>query len=279
MQAHDDFCTNMKGWTSSLVATDKPPLVHSLSYGWQANLDQLQCTSAQVADIEADFTKLAARGIAVMVASGDAGSGASDGPNTTLYPSWPASSPWVTAVGATRFSHGGDAGHATESASSLFGSGGGFSKMYNRTHATWQEADVANYLAVATALPPTTSFAVGGRATPDVSAIGEGYQVITGGNRTSTFGGTSASAPVFAAMVSLINEARLQNGLAQIGFLNPWIYQHKEAFTDIVEGTNAIDRDGESTSAGFNCTTGWDPVSGLGTPKFAKLLELALSTR
>ena len=56
---HGDFCTNMKGWTSSLVATDKPPLVHSLSYGGQAKLDQLQRTSAQVADIEADFTKLA----------------------------------------------------------------------------------------------------------------------------------------------------------------------------------------------------------------------------
>jgi tripeptidyl-peptidase-1 len=47
-----------------------------------------------------------------------------------------------------------------------------------------------------------------GRATPDVSALGEGYQVFVGG-KAETVGGTSASSPAFASVVSLLNGARL----------------------------------------------------------------------
>lgn len=46
--------------------------------------------------------------------------------------------------------------------------------------------------------------------------------------------GTSASAPTFAAMVSLLNEARLKQGKPAMGFINPFLYQHPAVFTDIV---------------------------------------------
>ena len=154
--------------------------------------------------------------------------------------------------------------------------------MYNRTNATWQEAPVTAYLTAAEAahqLPAAGSFSKLGRATPDVAVLGEGYQVITGGNQTSIFGGTSASAPVFAALVALLNEARIQKGMPQLGFLNPWMYQNTALFTDIVEGDNMVGRGGEKLAAGWRCTEGWDPVSGLGTPNFQKMLVQVLQTK
>ena len=70
---------------------------------------------------------------------------------------------------------------------------------------------VAAYVKDAPQLPPTGSFPPLGRATPDVSALGEGYQVYGHGGYIAV-GGTSASTPAFAALISLINEARLQVG-------------------------------------------------------------------
>merc|ERR1719190_307556 len=100
---------------------------------------------------------------------------------------------------------------------------------------------VNHYLEVASGLPPKGSFPPAGRATPDVSALGEGYQVLANGQLQSV-GGTSASTPAFAGMVSLINEAHLQAGKKPMGYLNPFLYQNADAFTDVTIGTNAIGR-------------------------------------
>jgi hypothetical protein len=197
--------------------------------------------------------------------------------NAVLWPSWPASSPWVTAVGATRFA--GQTVGNEEVASDQFGSGGGFSKHFSQDpSASWQEQAVHAYLnSVGSAtLPPNGSFPVGGRATPDVSALGEGYQVFNNGDAISV-GGTSASAPAFASMVSLLNEARLNAGKPAMGFLNPFLYANPDAFTDVVHGSNKIDRSGGALAYGFDCWTGWDPATGLGTPKFDKLLAAAMA--
>merc|ERR1712178_134086 len=85
-------------------------------------------------------------------------------PGLELYPSWPASSPWVTAVGSTRFIDQ-KVGNP-EMASDQFGSGGGFSPMFDAFDA--QKAAVAHYLKIAKNLPPKGSYPRGGRATPDV---------------------------------------------------------------------------------------------------------------
>merc|ERR1719223_1145888 len=83
-----------------------------------------------------------------------------------LWPSWPASSPWVTAVGATRF-QGQKAGNA-EMATDQFGSGGGFSAQFGQSpNANWQSKDVAGYLNVVpqgAPLPPASAFPAKGRA-------------------------------------------------------------------------------------------------------------------
>ena len=87
--------------------------------------------------------------------------------------------------------------------------------------------------------------------------MGEGFEVVTGGD-WEPVGGTSASTPMFAALVSLINEARVQQKKAPLGHLNGFIYANPACFTDITVGTNAIDRDGEEVPYGFNTTSGWD---------------------
>jgi hypothetical protein len=51
------------------------PLVHSVSYGWQGNLSQVGCKPADLAVVDANFAKLAAKGISLMISSGDSGSG------------------------------------------------------------------------------------------------------------------------------------------------------------------------------------------------------------
>ena len=124
-------------------------------------------------------------------------------------------------------------------------------------------------------LPPTWAFTASGRATPDVSALGEGFMVVSGG-RSEPVGGTSASTPLFAGLVSLLNDARVSKGKKPMGFLNPFIYSNPQAFTDVTVGNNAIDRSGSPAKYGFQCTKGWDPVSGMGTPKFGALLEAAM---
>ena len=194
----------------------------------------------------------------------------------TLYPSWPASSPWVTAVGATRFLNQ-TVGHE-EMATDQFGSGGGFSKLWNQSHASWQSAAVAKYVAMGPTLPkwpPAGSFPPMGRATPDVSALGEGYQVYVNG-KVQSVGGTSASSPAFAGYVSLLNEARFKAGKPQMGFFNPFAYANADAFTDVVKGTNAIGRGTGPLEYGFAAAPGWDAATGLGTPLFDKLLAAAL---
>jgi len=198
-----------------------------------------------------------------------------------LYPSWPASSPWVTSVGATRFVD--QKVGQPEMATDRFGSGGGFSDLFDAFDE--QKGSINKYFSVATQLPPDGSFTKSGRATPDVSGLGEGYQVVKDGS-IMPIGGTSASTPMFAGLVSLLNEARIKNGQPAMGYLNPWIYKNAAAFTDVTRGDNFIGRvfdhgnnPNEQSPYGFNCTDGWDPTTGVGTPLFDKMLTAATAER
>merc|ERR1712070_796918 len=65
----------MGNWTDSILDSKDPPLVHSVSYGWQGNLSQLHCTQAHIDDVDANLAKLAAKGISIIISSGDSGSG------------------------------------------------------------------------------------------------------------------------------------------------------------------------------------------------------------
>ncbi|ORY68727.1 peptidase S8/S53 domain-containing protein [Pseudomassariella vexata] len=223
------------------------------------------------------FGQLGARGVSVIFSSGDTGPGSAcqtnDGTNRTrLLPIFPGACPYVTSVGGT-------VGVQPERAVSF--SSGGFSDVFPRPE--YQDAVVSAYVESI-----GTTFAglynPDGRGFPDVATQGRGFQVITQG-RTISVGGTSASAPTFAGIVSLLNNARIRDGQPALGFLNPWLYNDASSgFTDIVDGGSqgCSGRDIYSglptpyvPGAGWNATEGWDPVTGLGTPLFDKLLAIS----
>jgi len=223
--------------------------------------------------------KIGARGVSTIIASGDHGSGcelgASDVCDCTLYPSYPASSPYVTAIGATKFLNGNS---GPEGAVTAFGSGGGF--FVDDAEASYQTSAVANYFTYAQShsvpLPPSCSYSQTNRATPDGSALGDvHFQVVMDGSVTSV-GGTSASTPTWAAIFTLLNDIRFNNGQPSLGFLNVFIYQtavsNPDAFFDVTVGSN-VEADC-CTNGGFQCTPGWDPATGVGTPNFAVLSTL-----
>ena len=76
------------------------------------------------------------------------------------------------------------------------------------------------------------------QAIPDVSAQSNLFRIFFRG-RAASIGGTSASSPAFAGIVSLLNDARLSKGLPSLGFLNPLLYSvGVSGFNDITVGNN-----------------------------------------
>merc|ERR1712151_1040959 len=244
------------------------PYVVSLSYGSQ-KIDF--CDSSTRSRLSEDVQKLGAMGVTVLIASGDDGSGGisrQGSNNGKLSPSFPASIPYALAVGSTFF-EGGLSGE--EMATTQFGSGGGFSYDYDMP--TYQASAVKAYLAKN---PKTGSdkYATKGRGSPDVSLLGEQFEVYTsgpfGGLEKLAVGGTSASTPSWGAIILLLNEECLSasGGSKTLGFVNPLFYQNADAFNDITKGSNAI---GENAASGWKCEKGWDAVTGLGTANFPSL--------
>ncbi|PYI19689.1 subtilisin-like protein [Aspergillus violaceofuscus CBS 115571] len=139
-------------------------------------------------------------------------------------PVFPASCPFVTSVGGTE-------GMDPESAISF--SGGGFSDIFTRP--SYQDADVTSYLQSLGNIYEGL-YNPQGRGIPDVSTQANNFVLRDHGEWMKT-GGTSAAAPVFAAIISRLNAARLEQGKSTLGFLNPWLYSLKQrGFTDIVDG-------------------------------------------
>ncbi|KAG8713176.1 hypothetical protein FRC09_019001 [Ceratobasidium sp. 395] len=206
------------------------------------------------------FATLGARGVSILFSSGDFGVGGgscktNDGTNKVRFqPTFPASCPYVTAVGGT---------YKVAPEVGVSFSQGGFSNYFARP--SWQSTAVSSFLS---SLGTTYSglYNATGRAFPDVAAQGQGFQVVVSG-RTTSVGGTSASAPTFAGVVALLNDYRISKGKSSLGWLNPWLYANATgALNDITSGSNP----GCGTN-GFTARAGWDPVTGLGTPDFVKL--------
>jgi kumamolisin len=198
------------------------------------------------------FLKLAAAGVNVFVSSGDAGSNPdqtghdTDGPTQAEYE---ASDPAVIGVGGTSLRLHRDGTVRSETA--WAGSGGGQSIYFQRP--SWQQAP---------GMPVGTA-----RMVPDVSLVADpntGGMVILHG-QAQPVGGTSWSAPSWAALCALANEARTQKGQAPLGFLGPTLYSlaSTPAFRDVTSGSNGA----------FKAGTGYDAVTGLGVPDVAKLID------
>lgn len=238
------------------------PLVNSVSYGDDENTIDLDWARR----VDAEFQKLAVRGVSILFASGDSGVGCNKA-GTRHVPTWPAQSPYVTAVG----------GVAKGFSSYLVGdsiSSGGFSNYYSRPD--WQASAVANYLSKNTSLlPPASFYNATSRAAPDVAAFSEDVIIVINSSDVP-IGGTSCACPMFAGMVSLLNDALLQAGKKPLGFLNPLFYKlavsNPNVFTDVVHGSNPQGR-----CEGFRALPGWDPVTGNGVLNFQNMLSVVMS--
>jgi tripeptidyl-peptidase-1 len=241
-------------WLHHVLAQDRLPSVISISYADEEHT----VPEAYARRVCNEFAQLGARGVSVIFASGDNGVGQhcedEDGA-ISFRPTFPASCPFVTAVGATRL-EGSEV--VAFDARGGFVSGGGFSNYFPRP--SYQEEHVEGYIRGLNA-EMTPFFNSQGRGYPDVSAIGCNYLVMWDG-ATHLQDGTSASAPTFAAIVALVHDALLAEGRPTLGFLNPLLYSRgAAAFKDVISGSSF-----GCNTTGFPAATGWDAASGLGTP-------------
>lgn len=279
-------------------------LVHSISYGIaEANLKDHGLFTA----FNHEAMKLGSRGVSIFVASGDGGVCDGHGYSQCVYrPVFPASSPYVTAVGGTmgpesdlpeRVMNIGDSGSFT--------AGSGFSERFPIP--SWQKQAVSGYLQSDVGKRLVPGFNASNRAYPDVAFASNNFAVVIGGNLFPMMGGTSAAAPSLAGLFSLVNARRKAQGMGGVGFVNPTLYAagSQGCCNDITEGSTMCSRKpstfypcagacaprgqagsyaaytecmnaclDNSCQAGFVATEGWDAASGLGSPDFQKLLKL-----
>jgi kumamolisin len=233
--------------TTAAHDTVHKPSVISISWGGPESTWTQQATTA----LDRAFQAAAAMGITVCVAAGDNGS--SDGVAGGNHVDFPASSPFALACGGTSLQaangsitsesvwNDGSAGGAT---------GGGVSSVFPLP--SWQKGLNA-------ASSQGASAPLAGRGVPDVSGDADpqtGYHVRVDGVET-TFGGTSAVAPLWAALIARINAANGSNA----GYVNPVLYANPGALNDITAGNNGA----------FEAAKGWDACTGLGSPDGAEL--------
>jgi tripeptidyl-peptidase-1 len=271
----------------TLTNTQDPPEVLSISYGGN------ECAHSQgeINTFDQLAQKLGLMGVTLVASSGDDGAQGQGARSTRtcettvllgLAVEWPASSPYVTAVGATmgpeanksetacqitcqegKLAQGACTPDVDEVTGALNGpaitTGGGYSSTIGRP--SWQ-----------TGHNPCSN-----RGIPDVSLAGHQYNVYVGGELISV-DGTSASAPTFGGMLSLINARRKAAGKSSVGFINPAMYQaDASAFNDITDGDNGcgsiqdLDLNQQVLCCGgYKARPGWDAVTGLGSINFAK---------
>jgi kumamolisin len=229
--------------TTAIHDTTNKPSVISISWGGPEPSWTVQAMTA----MDQAFQAAAALGITVCVASGDNGSsdGVADGAD---HVDFPASSPFALACGGTRLA----ATANRISAETVWNdspnggaTGGGMSAQF--AVAAWQ----AELSAINTAGQKTL---LTKRGVPDVAGNADpqsGYNVRVDGTDT-VIGGTSAVAPLWAALIARIN----QNAGKSAGYLNPQLYKSPAALRDITQGNNGD----------FSATSGWDACTGLGSP-------------
>ncbi len=235
--------------TSAVHDSRRKPSIISISWGGPENSWTEQSRNA----LNSAFEDASTLGISVLAASGDDGAsdGSSDGKATVDFP---AASPYVTGCGGTKLTISGSSISGEQAwndlASNEGATGGGVSE--NFALPSYQK----------NAKVPKAANAFAGRGVPDVAGNADpatGYDVLVDGQQ-AVIGGTSAVAPLWAALLARMNESLGKS----VGFLNPMLYstKAKPTFHDITSGSNG----------GYSAGHGWDPCTGLGSPNGSALL-------
>jgi kumamolisin len=228
------------GITSAVHDTTNKPTLLSISWGGAEST----WTQAAMTALDQACAAGVAMGMTICAASGDSGS--SDGVNDgKTHVDFPASSPNVLGCGGTSITA---SATSVESEVAWSDSGGGVSAVFALP--AWQnDAHV----------PPASG--PGGRGVPDVSGDADpnsGYSILVDG-QTMVVGGTSAVAPLWSALVALLNE----RAGTSAGLINPKLYTLASGpIEDITSGSNGA----------YDAGPGWDPVTGLGRPDGSKLV-------
>ncbi|MEA2416994.1 MAG: kumamolisin [Thermoanaerobaculia bacterium] len=245
--------------TSVLADAHNKPSVISCSW---SDPESTQ-TPAAMSVLDSWFQAAAVLGVTMCYSSGDAGDGTLEetGEDLTFTANFPASSPHVLACGGTTLDvkKGAEVAWRQELSSTVtMAGGGGFSAVFV-PRPEWQICagiDSADWI-------PADGHSGTGRGIPDVSAkanFDPKFSYITGGVESAT-GGTSAAAPLWAALIAVLNEAL---GFS-LGSINALLYDtalHK-SLRDITEG-----------NTGHLCARpGWDPSTGWGSPHGQAMLK------
>jgi len=255
-------------------------------------------SSQSLLNLRHAFVDAAANGVTVFASSGDGGTanvGKSPTKNPITYPFptviWPASDPLVTAVGGTYLCTDPITGLTIDSADppaacqnnpgvrevGWIDSGGGFSSIFAKPSyqgtlpagstaigSTRGVPDVAYNASSRTGVlvyDTAPGDATSGLICPTLNPCSAGWYVV---------GGTSASSPQWAALTAIADQIA-GHGLGQI---NPTLYNlaagasYGTYFYDVTTGNNQT----VATIPGYPATTGWDPITGLGTPNAANLV-------
>ncbi|HTI07394.1 MAG TPA: S53 family peptidase [Puia sp.] len=255
------------GWVSAVDTavhdTKNPLTVLSVSWGYAEDA-QGAWTDGAIDAINDTLKAAALLGVTVCVAAGDDGSDDQVG-DGHAHVDFPSASPYVLAVGGTTLQQ--TTGGAINETAWKDGdglrqdnggsTGGGVSVHFPRPQ--WQAVTVAS----------VNPGSIDGRVIPDVAAdasANTGYWVVVDG-QGGVSGGTSASAPLWASLIALIN-AGLGAG-KQAGYITPLLYQQQaggntlgqESCRDITTGDNNT-----AAIGGYSAGPGYDAVTGWGVP-------------
>jgi kumamolisin len=220
--------------TTAVHDTANKPSVLSISWGGPEST----WAQASVTALDDACQSAGALGVTITVASGDNGSTDGESGNNVDFP---ASSPHVLACGGTEL-----IGSGTTIGSEVVwndgsdggATGGGFSTTFAAP--TWQTG-VKGFSGTMRGVPD-----VAGDASPE-----SGYNILVDGQQ-EVVGGTSAVAPLWAALITLINQMKG----TPVGFVNAALYGDASDFHDITSGNNGS----------FSAGPGWDACTGLGSP-------------
>jgi subtilase family serine protease len=243
------------------------------------------------------FVDAQAQGVTMLGSSGDSGTAnvlkqPVKSPASIPFPSveWPASDPLVTGVGGTYLCTNPNTGVGVDNTSppgrcqgqsnrevGWIASGGGFSNVFARP--SFQSSLPAGSTAIPSAQRgvPDVAYQASAGTGVLVYITNPGYSgiVCPSGDLCSSgwyvVGGTSSGSPQWAGLVSIADQI---NG-GPLGYLNPGLYRigtnparYAADFYDVTTGSNQLD----PSIPGYSASTGWDPVTGLGTPNAAVLL-------
>jgi len=293
-ETHSDPAHTLKALTAPLQRPGFKPQVISASLGLCEPYTYAAVRRAGIVATEGALAEAAASGITFLASSGDSGSADcvnGDGvPLDHLSVNYPASSPWVTAVGGTNLS--------LTAANTILSQvvwndgmlepgaagGGGFSALFTRP--SWQAGAVAEQA----------------RALPDVAMLADiapGYTVYCSArgdcvnrensNPWQTVGGTSAATPLLAGGLALVDEDLRMHERQDLGLVDPLLYrlgrtpaQASAAFSDVTSIGNDVGPFIPGSGLALGCCTagpGYDEASGWGSVNVAGFAALALQSQ